>query len=39
MGTGARTGSGRAEEKRESARNRTRTVDAIRHFYSARVIV
>ena len=36
--TGTRIGSGRAEERPRSARNRTRTVDAIRHFYSARVI-
>ena len=37
-GTGTRTGSERAEERRRSARNRTIIVDAIRHFYSARVI-
>ena len=41
MGTGAktRTGSGRAEERRMSARNRTRLVDAISPFYSARVVI
>ena len=32
MGTGTMTGLGRAEERRRSARNRTRTVDAIRHL-------
>ena len=38
-GTGVETGSGRAEEKRRSARNCTRIVDAIRHFHSARVTI
>ena len=32
MGTGTRTGSRRAKERRRSARNRTRVVNAIRHF-------
>ena len=38
-GTGTRTGSGRAEERQRSATSRIRTVDAIRHFYSARVFI
>ena len=32
-------GIGRAEERRRSARNHTRTVDTTRHFYSTRVII
>ena len=36
---GTWTGSGRAEERRRNARNRTIFVDAIRHFDSARVIL
>ena len=41
MGTGkrTRTGSGRAGGGRRSARKRTRVVDAIRHFHSARVVI
>ena len=38
-GTGVETGSGRAEEKRRSARNCTKIVDAIMHFHSARVTI
>ena len=41
IGTGieTRTGSRKVEERRKSARNRTRIVDAIRHFSSARVTI
>ena len=41
MGTGTetRTGSEVAEERRRSARNFTRIVDATRHFPSARAII
>ena len=40
MGTRMGTGEGRAEERRRSAaRNRTRIVDAIGHFYSVRVMI
>ena len=39
IGTGTRTGSGRVEVRRRSARNRTRIVDAIRHFHSSSVII
>ena len=38
-GTGTRTGLGRAEEGRRSAKNYTKNVNAIRYFYSARVII
>ena len=38
-GTETRTGSGRAEERRMNAKNRTRLVDAISPFHSARVII
>ena len=38
-GTGTWTGGRRAEEKRASARNRSRAGDVIRHFHSARVII
>ena len=37
-GDGTRTGSGRAEERRMSAKNRTRLVDAISPFHSVRFI-
>ena len=39
MVTGTRTGSGRAEERRMSAINRSRLVDANRPVHSARVII
>ena len=38
-GDGNEDGIGEAEERRRSARNRTRVVDAIRHFHSARLII
>ena len=33
-GAGTRTRSARAEKRRETARNRIRVIDAIRHFHS-----
>ena len=38
-GTRTRTGSGRPEERKISARNRTRLVDAISPFHSVRIII
>ena len=37
MGTGTRIGSGRAEERRKSARNRKIVVDAVRETGETRV--
>ena len=37
--THTHTGSGRTVKSRRSARNRTKVVDAIKHFHSARVII
>ena len=38
-GSGMKTGLGRMEERRRSARNRTRVADAVRHIHSAHVII
>ena len=38
-GTGTRAGSRRVEQRRISAKKRTKVVDAIRHFHSAHVII
>ena len=38
-GKGTRTGSGRVEQGRRSARDRTIVIGTIKHFHSARVII